>query len=331
MKNNSFQEIWNELKKHKKAIISLHSGPDGDSLGSCAAMKYALEKELKYKVYLISHDPLSESLESIVFANEIEFGKDITDVDLTKYGVLITLDSFAFNHIGKFKEKSVAPNNIAIINIDHHGPNDRFGTLNYIDSESPSTCSILVNLFKDYGIRFDSELSTRLLLGICTDTYLFKIKRENEIMKKLFEQTSFLMRNGARYSEILENTELNTSWKSKKYESLLIEKARVNLEKRYAHSSITKQEIEKLGLNLADIRLGIKTLFGIKDIDVVFTLAEMEDHIKGSFRSKSKVDVNEVTKELGGWGNKSAAAFRLFNTSLENAEEKVIQTLEKYL
>ena len=62
MENNSFEEIWDKLKEFKKAIITLHSGPDGDSLGSCTAMKYVLEKYLNYEVTLISYDKLSEAL-----------------------------------------------------------------------------------------------------------------------------------------------------------------------------------------------------------------------------------------------------------------------------
>ena len=41
---NTFEEIWKALKKSKKVLMSLHPSPDGDSLGSCVAMKYFLEK-----------------------------------------------------------------------------------------------------------------------------------------------------------------------------------------------------------------------------------------------------------------------------------------------
>ena len=62
MKNNAIQEIWSKIKASKKVLMSLHYGPDGDSLASCVAMKYVLERDFGCEVKLVSKDNLDSIL-----------------------------------------------------------------------------------------------------------------------------------------------------------------------------------------------------------------------------------------------------------------------------
>ena len=71
MKNNTFKEIWDKFKGLENVVIPLHLAPDGDSLGSCTALKYLLEKKFKTNVKIISKDKLDESLMKISFTKEI--------------------------------------------------------------------------------------------------------------------------------------------------------------------------------------------------------------------------------------------------------------------
>ena len=76
--NNSFHEIWEKLKSCKKIAMTLHTAPDGDSLGSCLAMKYVLEKQ-GVDVKLVSYGEVPKSLGRLRVINEVEFGKDGVD------------------------------------------------------------------------------------------------------------------------------------------------------------------------------------------------------------------------------------------------------------
>jgi len=90
MKNNTFEEIWSKLGRCKRVAMTLHSGPDGDSFGSCTAMKYVLERDLKIDVTLVSYDPLERNLSKLSFAKEIEFGKDVVDLDFKNFDAFLT-------------------------------------------------------------------------------------------------------------------------------------------------------------------------------------------------------------------------------------------------
>jgi nanoRNase/pAp phosphatase (c-di-AMP/oligoRNAs hydrolase) len=91
-KNNTFEEIWEKLKSCKKVLMTLHTGPDGDSLGSCTAMKYVLEREFGAEVTLVSPDVLAENLAGLSMSKDVLIGKTISDFNLDDYDSLICLD-----------------------------------------------------------------------------------------------------------------------------------------------------------------------------------------------------------------------------------------------
>ena len=325
-KKNTFEEIWEAMKKSRNILMSLHPKPDGDSLGSCTALKKVLEQNGK-KVSLFSKDDISENLKGFNFTEEVRFGKSFDDYDLKDFDTIIFLD---YGTLGDYTEKIKRrefPKGLITINIDHHDTNSYFGDLNYVNPKITSCCSILVDFFKDINLDFDKDLSRRLLLGILTDSGFFLNDKSPDSMEKAV----FLIEKGKiNYPKEFYEPIMNNPWKVKKLIGKLIE----NMEKtkisgkNVAYSYILQKDIKKLGLNSAEIRLGINFLKDIKDIDVIFTLSEMEDDIKGSFRSNG-VDTTLFSTEFGGGGHKEASAFYLEKIPMDKAIEKVLDTIEK--
>ncbi|MBU2615780.1 MAG: DHH family phosphoesterase [Nanoarchaeota archaeon] len=120
----------------ERILIPLHPKPDGDSFGSCAAMKYVLEREGK-KVTVISKDSLSENLKEFSFAREVLFGKGIEDIDLSEFDILLLLDHGSSLTCCPEKDIRKIAGDLEIINIDHHPTNESYGNINYVNSQSP--------------------------------------------------------------------------------------------------------------------------------------------------------------------------------------------------
>ncbi len=325
-KNNTFKEIWKNLRKSKKVLLTLHARPDGDSLGSCTAMKYVLEKN-GIKVRLISKDRLSENLESYDFSKEVEFEVDINSIDLNEFDHVVFLDFGALNNefSREFLEKLKGEK---VINIDHHHTNSFYGDLNYVDSNSPSTCSILFEFFDKIGFKFNRELSLRLMIGICTDTAFFIHGNSLDSLKKA---TILIERGKLDYKKDLVTPILSSPWKLKKLHGILL----MNMEKKeiggknVAYSWATKKEYGKFGLNVSDIRLGIVCMQDIEDLDLIFTLTEGDGEIKGSFRSKG-LDTTIYSTVFNGGGHKEASAFILRRTTnMKKAIEDVLKVIKE--
>ena len=303
---NSFKEIYDVLSKEKEFLLSLHSNPDGDSLGSCLAMKYFLERDFNAKVKLVSFDDLSKSIERLDYNKEVLFKEDIED-HLTKDTFLIVLDCGAASRIGKMKKGYKIPNHIKSLNIDHHETNENFATYNFVNKEASSTCSILLDMFKELKVVIDRELARRLMIGIVTDTNHFKaLKGSIKSMKDII----FLEENGGNFEQdILNEYTYKTDVNIKKYQGKILKNLEVNKELKLAISVVSEEDIEKLDLNISDIRSGINELTGIKDTDYAVLLVVTKDFVKGSIRSFNNKDISKIAQKLNGGGHKQRAGF----------------------
>lgn len=323
MENNTFREIWKALKKSKRILMTLHPRPDGDSFGSCTAMKYILE-ERGINVKLVSKDDINENLKFYDFNKEVEYGIDIESLDLNEFDYILFLDHGSLEFSDEFKERL---KNKKVINIDHHATNSYYGNLNYVDTTSPSCCSILYEFSEKIRFKFDKELSLRLMIGICTDTAFFIHGNSIDSLKKA---VILLERGKINYKEDLISPILDSSWNLKKFHGLLLmnmRKIEIN-GKIIAYSWATKKEYGKLGLNVADIRLGIISMQDIKGLDLIFTIAEVDGEIKGSFRSKN-LDTTVYSMALGGGGHKLASGFILKTTNMKKAIETILKTIKE--
>ena len=302
--NNDFREIYNKLMSSKKIIITLHKGPDGDSIGSCTAIKTFLENQGK-EVKLISPDNISENYEDFYFVKEIEFGKKLEDFNLNDFDVVLILDSGVPSQI-KTTEEFLRTG--FIINIDHHGTNNHYGNLDYVDSEKPSTASILMEFFETLETQkefensqiIDEDIATKLAFGVYTDSRGLTARNAIQALKDV----NRLVNKGARYLWMIENMKI--SLRLKKFYTYIINN--MEYKDNVVWSILPKEKIDEFNLTLSEVRTGIVELRSLKEFDIAFTLSEIEKgKIKVSFRSDSEeIDVSKFAQALGGGLHRAA-------------------------
>ncbi|MFT4282857.1 MAG: DHH family phosphoesterase [Candidatus Woesearchaeota archaeon] len=322
--NNNFKQIYDIIKNSNKILMSLHSKPDGDSFGSCLAMKYFIKRDFKKEVKLVSFDYLGSEFMEMPYSKEVKFGEDIGSLE--EFDLIICLDSASPSRIGKMKKGFEIPKSINSINIDHHSSNAYFADYNFVDKDAPSTCSILLDMFKELEIDIDSELAKRLLIGIVTDTEFFK-SIHNPI--RALKEVLFLESKGAEYKEMaLKKLEFNKSLNKKKYEGLVLSNIELYKDLKLAISYIELEDMNRLNLNISDSKAGIACMIGIKNADVYVLLTKTQNGIKGSIRSTSNLDVSKIAQKLGGGGHNQRAGFFVEDT-LKNTKNKIIKLVKK--
>ncbi len=315
---NDSKAIFEKIQSAKQILLSLHVSPDGDSLGSCVAMKYALEHMGK-EVTLVSPDPLPTMIAELSIASEVTFGKDVFDVQEGK-DLLLALDVPVIKRLSK-KDGAVS---IPAVRIDHHDTKNDFAQLNLVDPKQPSTCSLLLRFFKEMNVEIDEKIAQALLLGICTDTNFFVMGHN---IDDVFADVQYLITKGARYNAVLEEVYYNKPVSFKKAVGKLLNN--LQQEETIAYTVITKEDMEELGVSMSDMRIAIKELTGIKGADILFALVYAENGYKGSLRSQD-IDIAKAAEELGGGGHSYAAGF-FVEGSKEEAIEKTLTVVKKYL
>ena len=145
------------------AVIG-HVNPDGDAIGSCMALKLALEAMGKRAVAVIP-GALPHIYEAFPRACEIVDASEGTS--FTPKSV-IALDVSEKNRMGWAEAMFDCASDTAML--DHHGTNPGFGDLYYVEGDCPATGQLTLQLIEALGIALTKEIATWLFIAISSDT-----------------------------------------------------------------------------------------------------------------------------------------------------------------
>ncbi|MCL1934983.1 MAG: bifunctional oligoribonuclease/PAP phosphatase NrnA [Defluviitaleaceae bacterium] len=308
MKNNIY-DILEIIKKSENIAIAGHISPDADSLGSCFAMAYCLQKIGK-NVSVLLND----------FGNKynvlpgFEFANKSINPDL-----FILMDCGDVNRVGNFLDLF---KNTKSILIDHH-INTGFADFNFIDEKSSSTCEVLYNIITNL-CELDSNIATCLYAGIVTDTSGFR----NSTTSKTMQIASELLKYDFDSENIYEVLMYKQSLHQFQGFMSVVADFKIDIEASIVYTIATKEKLENLNITKNDLD-GIVNIFKrIHDIEVYCFAYELDNGAtKISLRSHN-FDVNNIAKFFGGGGHKLASAC-ILNMSPNEAMEKIIEKLKQ--
>jgi len=142
-----YKQIEQYIKESNHILLSLHNGPDGDSVGSNLAM-YEYLVSIGKEVDLIKGESvLPNYLSGLPLFDKI-VPKSIDELDISQYDLFLALDSSTLKQISN--DHFSPPKNLKIIVIDHHKSNDNYGIINCVDTKKVSASEIIAGIFQDY-------------------------------------------------------------------------------------------------------------------------------------------------------------------------------------
>lgn len=111
------------------------------------------------------------------------------------FDFIITVDAPNLNAIGTlYTENQAQFQGKEIINIDRHLTNAFFGTVNYINKTSSSTCELVYKVLQQLQCEMDKDMATNLYMGIAGATNTFTSYSVNA---ETFETIAALLKAGA--------------------------------------------------------------------------------------------------------------------------------------
>ena len=300
------QSILEKIKSSKKILLTLHRGPDPDSIGSNLAL-YQYLKDLKKDTDLISVDEPSHNFSFLEGFSEIKI-EDIAEKDLSVFDLILILDSGSPEML-TYKEGFVFSDNNQIIVIDHHKTNTGYGQLNLIDSDTGSVSEIVYKLLEAWGVKMSPDVATSLLTGIIGDTGSFRF--ESSVSPETFIVASQLLEKGARLGQAVYNLFQSTEPATLKYWGVILKNLEIKESNgiKFAFSVVAEDE---LGYIDKSSKSGVATVFfsSVSGTEFGLLLTQDKDAIDGSLRSRSNIDVAVIAEVCGGGGHKAAAGFR---------------------
>ena len=316
----TLDSIIEEINKAQSIVIMAHETPDGDAIGSCLAMRLALMKLGKNPDVIMRE--VSKVFDFLPGREEIK-----EDTDIEKYDLAIALDCADFKRLvgNEYFEKARQT-----IVIDHHGSNNMYGDLNFVNPVSPACCQILIGMFEYFDIDIDKELGTCLLTGIITDTGGF---RYSGVTSETFEFTSELLQKGVNVSNIYKRV-LETKTKPNfELSKRVIDRMEFLENGKITFTYITNQDLLDVKAGIGDHEGLVEIGRDVEGVEVSIFVREKENEkniYKVSMRSNDYVNVSDVCIMFGGGGHEKAAGATI-KGDLEQVKQKIINELKKVL
>lgn len=315
----TLDEILKEIRNSEKIVILTHESPDGDAIGSSLATQY-LVQELGKEADVIVPE-YSRLFNFLPNASNI-----LKESSMEKYDLAIAVDCADEKRIA---QKQYFENATKTIVIDHHGTNQMYGDLNFVNPVSPACCEVLVGIFQYFDIKISKEIGTCLLTGIITDTGGF---RHEGINPETFEFTADLIRIGVNIPDIYKRV-LKTNTRANFELAKRVSNRMEFLEDgKVTFTYIDAKDEEEVGAQPGDheglVEIG-RDIEGV-EVSIFIRQKEKEDKYKVSMRSGNTVNVSDICFVFGGGGHPRAAGC-LIQGTVEEVKEKIMKEVKKVL
>lgn len=315
----TLDEILEEVKKANSIVILTHETPDGDAIGSALGAKYALKKLDKDADIVMSK--YARTFEFLPGCNEI-----LTKGKQEKYDLAISVDCATLKRLDN---KEYFENAKRTIVIDHHGSNNMYGDINYVNPVSPACSEVLLGILSYFGVDVDIDMGTCLMTGIITDTGGFQYAATTA---DTFEYAAELLRKGVNISDICKKT-LQTKTKANfELSKKVMDRMEILENGKVAFSYITTKDMEDVNAEEGDheglVNIG-RNIEGV-EVSVFVRQRNNEEAYKVSMRSSEYVNVSDVCLMFGGGGHPRAAG-ALVQGNVKEVKEKLLKEVRKYL
>ncbi len=184
--SSSRAQILEEIRATDKFLLTTHERPDGDAVGSLAAMQQVLSAIGKDALAFVAADefPLPYEYRFIRLEGLVtEPPPDLCE------RVLVFLDC---GNIDRTRAEDLKHEDHRILNIDHHHDNTRFGTVNHVDARASCTAEMVWDLMQGLAVQPDITIAEALYVGLVTDTGRFMYEntgpRAHDMAAALLEQ-----------------------------------------------------------------------------------------------------------------------------------------------
>lgn len=311
--NASLSEIGSMLRSAESIILFPHESPDGDALGSCAALCRVLRNEGKDAWVL-----LDEDVKGYLEFMDTEYCTADRDC-VTAPDICMCIDCSEEKRFSrraeKFREGRMR------LCIDHHVTAGSFGDLYYIDGDEAATAQIIYKLLRAMDAEIGQTVAESLYVGISTDTGSF---RHSNTTAETHMIASRLFGCGIDHQKLVINLYNSVSYKQTRMESAILEKMELIADGRAAVSYVTGAMLKAENAELGDCEAVIDRLRDIKGVEIAAFLKEKNGAVKVSMRAKSYGRVDSIAVKYGGGGHVKAAG-----CTLEMPMDKALDVIKK--
>ena len=299
------QETAEFLRKGDQFLILTHKKPDGDTVGSAAALCRAL-RALGKTAYVLPNPELTPRYEELLlplYPQEEKRGMCVVSVDVA--------------------DRSLLPANAAELevefSIDHHDRSRQFSRQLYHDASAAATGEMVAGVIQQLGAPVTKEIANALYTAISTDTGCFRFANTTPRTHRIVAE---LMECGADWYELNRKLFSVKTPTQIAVEGAVLGSLRFYQDGIIAVAVVSREMRRQTGATEDDLD-GISSLaYQIEGVEAGITVFEQPDGYKISLRSGERVDAAKVCAKFGGGGHHRAAGC-FFTCTLEEVVSQI--------
>jgi phosphoesterase RecJ-like protein len=306
------EQVLHHIKEHEHFLVTSHTRPDGDAVGSSLAMAQVLRKMGKSAQVVLGdavpviYKPLPHA-DTILHAAHVNGHYDAA--------IILECDSLVRTRLQGLEGHF-------LISIDHHASSKPFANVNWIDPGSCAVAEMVYRLACAAGVKVTPDIATCLYAAVLTDTGSFCFSPTNA---QTFELAKSLVEHGADPARIAQSIYFSTP--TSKMRLLGAALSSLHREGAIAWMSVTRADMDRCGALEEDCEGLVNYALSIAGVEVAVFFREIaDDRVRVSIRSKGAVNVAGLAEKFGGGGHECASGFSTPGP-LSNAQELVLGEL----
>ena len=307
--------IVEAIRARQRFVLSSHSRPDGDSIGSQLAMVYAL-RALGKEAIAINADPAPPPLTTFPGVRDIRIAPAVEG----------EFDAAIIMECGDLKRTGVSGlDRFFVINIDHHPGNSGYGQLNWFDPSAAACAEMVYDVVRALGVPQTREIATHIYVAIHTDTGSFHY---SGISPKTFEICRECLLAGVDPVLVARSLYDSNNMGRLKLFGAVLGAMRIEQTGRIAIVYVDHEMASAAGGTYEDTDGLVNLPLTVKEIEaVIFFKQEQGDEYRVSLRSKGDIDIGVIAKEYGGGGHKNAAGATITGP-IEELQRALVEKIE---
>ena len=324
---DAYRQIIEKLSRCKRVLITTHVRPDGDAIGTTAALVLALRKVgIESEVLLLSHLPSKYTfvyLENDITYTDVEKNWP-ADFSLDRFDALLVADTGTWSQLPGLQERIENWPKPKLV-LDHHLTQENWADVKLVISDAAAAAEVAAELIEQWPIEIDSAIATALYVGITSDTGWFQFSNTRPFTHRL---AATLIEKGVDTDRIYQMLYLNERAERVALQTRALQSLELLADEKLAVMTIRNKDFEQTRANVNDTENLINIPLQIRSIEVSALITEPPEGgpIRVSLRSKGNFNCATFAEQFGGGGHARAAGLKLA-TNFDDAHKQLIARL----
>lgn len=306
------QQAAQWLRERDNFLLLTHVRPDGDTLGSAAALALAL-RGLGKCAHVAYNSGITETYAGYMtgcYAPADFVPEHIVAVDIATENLLPPA-------LEQWRGKSE-------LCIDHHPSNEGYAQKTCLDATAAACGEIIYRICKELGV-MNGQIAKQLYIAITTDCGCFVYNNTTPATHRIAAE---LMEYGDFWKQVNRNCFQTLSLKEIRLQNRLLESMEFYDEGTLAIGAISLADLAEFEASQGDSEELASWANKIQGVKASATLRQLEERVwKVSLRTDGSLNATRVCALLGGGGHAAAAGASMFDVDEQEARAKVLAAI----